>query len=167
MGQRGSLKQCLLLGIESFRAGYSDTIVITGNRAAKYYTLWFRSEFEGKLACSPTFKPRIVMCVTGGELASIIGIGQTQLSLTLPPPEERGEHIHNPNQIDLLQENDIHECHQTLEERQLTRTDHPTTDSTTLQADATRHGQNTDQPPRTADHQTPPHMETDQNEPAQ
>jgi hypothetical protein len=118
MPSRGSLKKCIQLAVASFREGYADTVVITGNRAAKYYSFWFRAEFDGKCACTPTFRPRIVLCCTGGELASIIATTQLELGLTptLDDPERGSED--EASQTDPLEENTDNGDPATLDERQ-------------------------------------------------
>jgi len=118
MPERGSLKRCVEIAIGCFRNGYSDTIVITGNRAAKYYTFMFRAEFDGKVLASPTFKPRIVLCCTGGELASIIATGQDQLSLDLQPKLIGGDDQEPAEQTSLLTTGGPDAPVETLEERE-------------------------------------------------
>jgi hypothetical protein len=82
MAFRGSLKQCVEQGIDRLKAGRADVIIITNNRGAKYYTLYYPSELDAKLINHPTMNERIVMTVSGGELASIIGTAQMSLAFS-------------------------------------------------------------------------------------
>lgn len=81
MAFRGSLKQCVEAGIDRLRTGYSDIIIITHRSGGKYYTLYHTAELEAKLINKPFTEERIVLTVTGGELASIIGTAQMKLEL--------------------------------------------------------------------------------------
>lgn len=81
MAYRGSLKQCVEQAIDRLKSGRADIVIITNNAGAKYYTLYYTSELEAKILNHPTMKERVVMTVTGGELASIIGTAQMKLSL--------------------------------------------------------------------------------------
>jgi hypothetical protein len=79
---RGSLRKCVEQGIDRLQAGRCDVIIITNNRGAKYYTLYYTSELDAKLIAHPTMKERVVLTVTGGELASIIGTAQMSLAFS-------------------------------------------------------------------------------------
>jgi hypothetical protein len=82
MPHRGSLKSCVEHAIERLKLGQSHYVIITANAAGKYYTLFHPSEYESRLLNKPDNQDHIVLCCTGGELASMIGTAQMKLDLT-------------------------------------------------------------------------------------
>jgi hypothetical protein len=120
---RGSLKQCIRHAVETFKSGYSDTVVITGNRAAKYYTLFLRTEFDATLALKPHWKTRVVLCCTGGELASIIDITRQQLQLFSEDDIKEIGHTPPPEQTTILKETNHDANPEALDKREQPRTD--------------------------------------------
>jgi len=81
MPHRGSLKSCVEHAIERLRRQQCPYTIITANAAGKYYTLYHPSEYESRLLNKTTDRDHIVLCCTGGELASIIGTAQMKLEL--------------------------------------------------------------------------------------
>jgi hypothetical protein len=81
MPHRGSLKSCVEHAIARLKLGQCPYAIITANAAGKYYTLYHPSEYESRLLNKHHDEDHIVLCCTGGELASMIGTAQMTLNL--------------------------------------------------------------------------------------
>lgn len=81
MPTRGSLKRCVEAAIERLHLGQCPYAIITANAAGKYYTLYHPSEYEARRLNKTIDPDHLVLCCTGGELASIIGTAQMKLDL--------------------------------------------------------------------------------------
>jgi hypothetical protein len=101
-----------------FTSGAANFVIITQNTAAKYYTLYHPVEFDARLINKPTTNERVVLACTAGQLASIIGTGQSQLDFFNDALSARQPQPDDPNQIPLLTIEDFNVITNDLEIRE-------------------------------------------------